>query len=734
MDSNLFGGGFADPYNQDHPQPSLDMPPFQAFFGSSADPSTSIGQEDTMSGAMPTTSSVATTQPTMSGALQETTTPSHTVENAQEESGLAAHYETRELSRSISPPVLGGAEPIQEEGAEQSKMGSGASPSPARETSAAALGVDETVISDSIPDVSGIDDQGPSYAHEEQDFHEEWEAVVGVDKEQDIHAEGDVSGVDAEIEHPRAASVVLGDERPASREESEPTTGAGFGPASPSESPKSPAPEEEAARKMSLTPEPADLPARLAQSVPPKGNTASPAPGSAAKRRRRTAADMLVAATGSFIKGDYSDRSKRHVSPRAISAAATPVKMSSARKARTVTPKSAAAQTPKTRGRPRKSDTTTKTPKSAAKKTLSTAETPATTPKRRGRPPKNASSAAATPVATKTPKSATKETLSTAATPATTPKRRGRPPKDASNANATPGATKTITPKRGRTAAKRASPLKYTRTGRAAAAPAAATKTTAKAASAVVAEPPKRRGRPPKAPATTEQPKSTGGRPRKAATETTSTDARTSRATRGSTQTDDVPSDSSAKAPGRKAKAAEAPAVADPPKRRGRPPKAATSTTATAAPSKKRGRAEEETPVESKRVRTGRSTATEANTKPATTTTKRGGRPAKKAEPVASEDVKETKARGRPKATVQTETKPEPAKAATSTRGGRGRGRGGKGDVAASDEQTTRGSRAKVQTGRVTKTKATPKATSRGAKATAPAAGASRRRSVRSRA
>ncbi|KAL6868837.1 hypothetical protein ACO1O0_000159 [Amphichorda felina] len=730
MDPNLFGGGFADPYNQDQPQSSLDMPPFQAFFGGSGDPSTSIGQEDTMSGAMPTTSSVVTTQPTMSGALQETTTPSHTIENAQEESGLAAHYETREPSRSISPPILGGTETIQEEGAEQSKVGSGPSPSPVRETSVA-LGVDETVISDSIPDLSGIDDQGPSYVHEEQDLHEEWGAVDGMDKEEDIRVEGDVSGVDAEIEHPRAASVVLGDEKLAYREELEPTTGAGFGPASPPESPKSPTPEE-AAREISLTPEPADLPARLARSVPPKGKTASPAPGSAAKRRRRTAADMLAAATSSFIKGDYSDRSKRHVSPRAISAAATPVKTSSARKATTVTPKSAAAQTPKTRGRPRKSDTTTKTPKSAAKKTLSTAETPATTPKRRGRPPKNASSATATPVSTKTPKSAAKKILPTAETPATTPKRRGRPPKDASSADATPGATKATTPKRGRTAAKRASPLKHTHTGRAAAAPAAATKTTAKATSAVVAEPPKRRGRPPKAPATTEEPKSTRGRPRKAATETTSTDARSSRATRGSTQTDDVPSASSAKALGRKAKAAEAPAAADPPKRRGRPPKAATSTTATAAPAKKRGRAEEETPVESKRGRTGRLTATEADTRPATTTVKRGGRPAKKAEPLASEDVKETKTRGRPKTTVQTEAKPEPARAATSTRGGRGRGRAGKGDVAAPGEQTTRASLAKVQTGRVTKTKATPKATGRAAKATAPAAGAARR-SVRSR-
>ncbi|KAF4979591.1 hypothetical protein FZEAL_4220 [Fusarium zealandicum] len=418
----------------------------------------------------------------------------------------------------------------------------------------------------------------------------------------------------------------------------------------------------------------------------------SATPKSTTKRRRRTDKDLLVKAAGNATKGPRTRPS--HASA-PTSPAVKKAPASAAKRARKSMPATAVtADTPKKRGRPRKSDavaTPATAPTSTAKRgrPRKSDATPIAVPivakaqPARGRRAASASKATAgtpqktttvrvprtapkprtvpTPQSGRTRKVTASDDVTPIATPATTPKRRGRPPKSApqpevggpkSAGRATRSADATPAKKPGRVIKPSAvpSPIKRGRPARAA------------AVSSPKAEPKpatRRRGatKEPKdeqasAGAPVEAPKKRGRPARNAAvTETVKPAAEPKTRKRGRVaEAEDVPAEEPAtKKRGRAAKAVKNEVKAPATKRTRGAAKAPEEVAAEPAPAKKRAVAA-----------TSKKMAKNAASGPEIASPKKRGRPT--ASPKVAEDVAtETKKPGRPKrSAAQAETAPEP--------------------------------------------------------------------------
>lgn len=432
-------------------------------------------------------------------------------------------------------------------------------------------------------------------------------------------------------------------------------------------------------------------------------------PPSTAKRGRRNASEMLNAAAKSIVKNIDGPRKRLSFVPWSPVVKPTPL----AKRGRKSMPARIDAETPKKRGRPRKSETvatpatTTKSPAKRGRPRKSDAPAttmPSATKRRAGPTPRRTTSIAQTPG--KSPLKAV-QTNSSAATPnkvgrprktpakdtpaatTETPKRRGRPPKNTPQpssvkpvASRSSGrglrstdeslpATRAVKPravpspaKRGRPARKAAAPVSKptldkpaaTR-GRRAAVKADNKDTAVTAVAAAPIDPPKRRGRPPKN-ATTSKAEEPTAKPE------------TKKRGRGAA----VPEPASVPAPKKRGRAVQtktddaAPAAAKP---RGRPKRTQPEADAPEPPAKKqrttRGAEEPTAPAR----RTGRSAAKEAVVKDTVSSTRAKTTSSKpEAAPAAAEPPKAaTRGRGAAKLAAD---KPAPKTRGVAAKSGKG--------------------------------------------------------------
>ncbi|KAI6779270.1 mucin-5B [Emericellopsis cladophorae] len=789
--------------------------PFRPFM-ENIYPGDGMNQDDTMSGAMPPSTATATQQPTMSGAL-----PDDASQAPAQDKDVA-----RDLSPSIAMPSAPApaSEPVRETIATTDDTPSidttHAPPSPAGHATANSTTTveDDSPFDEAAPtavaggreaSINLGDDQSCVRTQESTEITEteingqsvvvesHTEVIEETHKEEKTaSAPPEPMSIEKHVETVVETPVPAADIDPETRGALRMDTVWDVAGSPPADTIELEIPEPPSPDSGSDAPIPAGTPQQQHQepilgsmSVPPKRGAAGTSTDSGAKRRRRTAADMLADASSAFVSSDYSDRKKRSAPIQSSNAmTATPVETPGRKTKPAAVPRVATLKTPKAKPTARKSmaagktaspavkvrtphsapgKVATKLPKSAGKTPVSAKRPVPTitdeTPKRRGRPPKAPDSATAARTPVKTP---AKVSLKA---PATEPARRGRPI----------SAGKRTSPlKKRHSLSARLSAPKVTKAD-AKSTPKAKGATTPKSgakAEAVPAEPPKRRGRPPKtAPdsadvakkassAKSEETASKPARGRKAKVETEAVKPTRGKApapapkpTRGRAAKGAEPATPApaAKRPGRSAKA-EAKAsmaamtttaakkpraapkasetVADAPKRRGRPPKATTAAAVAPPASKKRGRStdakEDVVEPEPKKQKTTRQTKASSASKPAPepkpepVKKNKGGRPPKKTPSTATKREPATQktqaqdpvkpGRGRPKQTQP--AAPEPAEPT------RGRGRAGMGDVAPVNEKpAAKAAKNSVASGRVTKSKPAPK-------------GAAATRSLRSRA
>ncbi|KAK7402994.1 hypothetical protein QQX98_011234 [Neonectria punicea] len=484
-------------------------------------------------------------------------------------------------------------------------------------------------------------------------------------------------------------------------------------------------------------------------------------PPSSTKRPRRNASQMLNEAAQMFVKDTVGPRKRFSYAPASPAVKSTPI--SAAKRARKSMPARINAETPKKRGRPRKSEgIATPATQSVAKrgrprksdavpaikaspKTTRAAPTPRAIMNLQktaaASPQKAAESGSAATTPNKVGRPRKTPAVETTATETTeTPKRRGRPPKNTpQSSSAKPAVSGTSSrglrstdaelpqkrnrtvkarvvsspAKRGRPARKAATSTTKSASAKAAPTEAAPTKTIAtrgrraatKTASDDVAEaiapvdPPKRRGRPPKNPAAKES----------------VTEPVAKRRGRGATATEEPPVAETRKR-GRPAQSAAEDDTPPVVKTRGRPKRSEPKAEAPEPPTKRQRttRAAEEQAAPTRR--TGRSTAKEATEKTAVSSRAKSTRSQPETAPAEAEPPKVTRGRGAAKLAVE-KSAPAPAPKP------RGRppksGKSGKGELpsskAAAEKQTT-----KRKTGRgagstgVVKKSSEPVATRRG--------------------